>query len=70
LGPGQTITVSFKLGPEQLGFWDAEAHPARFVVEPGTFGLYIGAGLRATRELTFEVRWCHGRQGGGPRPGY
>jgi Fibronectin type III-like domain len=55
IGAGQTITVSFKLGPEQLGFWDTEASPARFVVEPGTFGLYIGASLQGTCELTFEV---------------
>jgi hypothetical protein len=34
---------------------DVEANPARFVVEPGTFGLYIGGSLRVTRELTFEV---------------
>ena len=52
---GQTITVSFRLDLEQLGFWDAEAHPARFVVEPGTFGLYIGGSLHATQELVFEV---------------
>jgi beta-glucosidase len=55
IGVGQTVTVTFGLGAEQLGFWDAEAYPARFVVEPGTFGLYIGASLRATQELTFEV---------------
>ena len=55
IGVGQTITVSFSFDIEQLGFWDTEAHPARFTVEPGTFGLYIGASLRATQELTFEV---------------
>ena len=55
VGAGQTITVSFTLGREQLGFWDVEANPARFVVEAGTFALYIGASLYATRELTFEV---------------
>ena len=55
VGVGQTITVSFRLGIEQLGVWDAETHPARFVVEPGTFGLYIGASLCATPELTFKV---------------
>jgi len=55
VGVGQTITVSFRLGMEQFGFWDVEANPVRFVVEPGTFGLYIGASLQATRELTFEV---------------
>ena len=52
---GETVTVSFELGREQLGFWDAEAVPARFVVEPGTFGLYVGGSLRDARELTFEV---------------
>jgi len=52
---GRTITVSFRLGLEQLGFWDAEAYPARLVVEPGTFGLYIGGSLHATQELVFEV---------------
>jgi len=52
---GQTITVSFKLGTEQLGFWDVDANPARFVVEPGTFALYIGSSLHATHELAFEV---------------
>lgn len=55
IGVGQTITVSFSFDMEQLGFWDTEAHPSRFTVEPGTFGLYIGASLRATQELTFEV---------------
>ena len=55
IGVGQTITVSFSFGLEQLGFWDTEAHPARFTVEPGAFGLYIGGSLRATQELTFEV---------------
>jgi hypothetical protein len=40
---------------EQLGFWDAEEHPARFVIEPGTFGLYLGSSLLAVNELTFEV---------------
>ena len=55
LGVGQTTTVSFKLGAEQLGFWDAEVNPARFVVETGTFALYIGSSLQATYELTFEV---------------
>jgi beta-glucosidase len=55
IGADQTMTVSFKLGTEQLGFWDAEANPARFAVEPGTFGLFMGGSLRATQELTFEV---------------
>ena len=52
---GETITVSFELGTEQLGFWDTEANPTRFTVEPGTFTLHIGGSLHSTQELTFEV---------------
>jgi beta-glucosidase len=55
VGAEQGTTVSFKLGSEQLGFWDVEADPARFTVEPGTFALYIGSSLHAVHELTFEV---------------
>jgi beta-glucosidase len=55
IGAGQTITVSFTLGRPELGFWDAESNPARFVVEPGTFAVYIGPSLSATRELTVEI---------------
>ena len=52
---GETITVSFEIGLEQLGFWGVEEHPARFAVEPGTFALYVGGSLHATQELTLEV---------------
>lgn len=52
---GATVTVSFTIGWEEFGFWDAEVQPAGFTVEPGTFGLYIGGSLQAARELTFEV---------------
>jgi beta-glucosidase len=55
IGAGQTITVSFTLGREELGFWDAESNPARFVVEPGTFAVYIGTSLAVCRELTVEI---------------
>jgi beta-glucosidase len=55
IGAGRTITVSFRVGVEQLGFWDADANPARFTAEPGAFGLYVGSTLHATSELTLEV---------------
>ena len=55
IGAGQTITVSFRVGLEQLGFWDADANPARFTAEPGAFALYVGSTLHATSELTLEV---------------
>jgi hypothetical protein len=49
----RSMTWDEKLAQMQVVF---KANPARFVVEPGAFGLYIGGSLRATRELTFEVR--------------
>ncbi|MFY9927995.1 MAG: glycoside hydrolase family 3 N-terminal domain-containing protein [Streptosporangiaceae bacterium] len=52
---GETVTVSFGLGAEQLGFTDTEEHPVRFTVEPGTFGLFVGGSLQTASELTFEV---------------
>jgi beta-glucosidase len=52
---GQTITVSFTLGTEQLGFWGVDEQPARFTVEPGAFAFYIGRRLNDTQELSFEV---------------
>ena len=55
IGAGQTSTVSFKLGTDQLAFWYAGEHPARFVVEPGMFAVYIGSSLRAVHELSLEV---------------
>ena len=55
IAAGQTITVSFTLGTEQLGFWDADEQPARFTVEAGTFAFYIGTSLAVSRELTVEI---------------
>jgi beta-glucosidase len=39
LAPGQTKTVTFTLGPQNLGFYDEQG---RFVVEPGPFNLWVG----------------------------
>jgi beta-glucosidase len=39
LAPGQTKTVTFALGPQNLGFYDEQGH---FVVEPGPFNLWVG----------------------------
>ena len=39
LAPGQTQTVEFTLGPEQLSFLDRDLHR---VVEPGTFKIMVG----------------------------
>ncbi|HVG92409.1 MAG TPA: glycoside hydrolase family 3 C-terminal domain-containing protein, partial [Alphaproteobacteria bacterium] len=39
LQPGQTQTVEFTLGPDELSFFDREMHR---VVEPGTFRIMVG----------------------------
>jgi len=53
LDPGETKTVEFTLGPEQLGFYDAAM---RWVVEPGRFDVYVGGSSAEGVEATFEVR--------------
>jgi beta-glucosidase len=40
LNPGQTKTVTFTLGPANLGFYTNV--PNQFVVEPGTVDVYVG----------------------------
>ena len=39
LTPGETKTVTFTLGPQNLGFYNEQG---RFVVEPGPFDLWVG----------------------------
>jgi beta-glucosidase len=53
LAPGEKKTVAFTLFPEQLAFYDAHM---RFVVEPGTFEVMVGASSRDIRlSGAFEV---------------
>ncbi|HKB29576.1 MAG TPA: fibronectin type III-like domain-contianing protein [Streptosporangiaceae bacterium] len=48
LASGQSRTVTFKLGPQNLGFYNNQG---QFGVEPGGFDVYVGdssvGGLRA-----------------------
>jgi beta-glucosidase len=39
LDPGKSKTVTFTLGPQNLGYYDNNGH---FAVEPGTFDLWVG----------------------------
>jgi beta-glucosidase len=39
LAPGQTKTVTFTLGPQNLGYYD---NNGRYVVQPGPFDLWVG----------------------------
>jgi beta-glucosidase len=51
LQPGETTTLHFSLGPDELQFWSPQAK--RWVVEPGVFDVW--AGEDATAELHAEL---------------
>lgn len=54
LAPGQKKTVSFRLQPEQLAFWNARM---QHVVEPGQFEVMVGGSSDDVRlRGAFEVR--------------
>ncbi|SIT67301.1 glycoside hydrolase family 3 N-terminal domain-containing protein [Microbacterium sp. RU33B] len=50
---GETATLSFEIGPEQLGFWLADG---RFAVEPGAFVMHVGGALERTVPVRLQVR--------------
>ena len=52
LGPGESKTIRFAIGPEDLGFHDREM---RFVVEPGRFGVIVGTSSEGGLIGTFDV---------------
>lgn len=52
LAPGETKTVTFKLGRDDVGFYD---NGGRFVVEPGTFDVFAGDSSTGGQHATFEV---------------
>jgi beta-glucosidase len=52
LAPGQTRTVSFRLGRGDVGFYDNSGH---FVVEPGTIDVYAGDSSEAGLTDSFTV---------------
>ncbi|MFD7898779.1 glycoside hydrolase family 3 N-terminal domain-containing protein [Streptomyces sp. NPDC059743] len=54
LAPGESTTVRFPLGAEDLGFWSATSEP-HFTVEPGDFDIYTGNSARADRKRTLTV---------------
>ena len=55
LAAGQSQTITFTLGPQNLGFYDNNGH---FVVEPGTFDLWVGDSSTADTgtPTTFTLR--------------
>lgn len=52
LAPGESKTVTFDLGFEDLAMYDDRMQR---VVEPGTFTVFVGGGSDRTREAAFEV---------------
>jgi beta-glucosidase len=52
LDPGETKTVEFTLGPEELSFLNRDMHR---VVEPGTFKIMAGANSKDLIETTLTV---------------
>jgi beta-glucosidase len=53
LGPGQSQTVTFTLGPANLGFYNNQG---QFVIEPGPFDLWVGDSSTGGRHATFRLR--------------
>ena len=52
LKPGETRTVSFPIGPEQLAIWDRQM---RHVVEPGTVDVLVGANVQQLEKVELAV---------------
>jgi beta-glucosidase len=52
LEPGETRTVRFELGINDLAFYDVGM---RRVAEPGTFTVFVGTSSTETREARFEL---------------
>jgi beta-glucosidase len=53
LAPGQTQTLTFPLGPDELRFWSPQAKVWR--VEPGTFDVWAGEDSTAPLHAELEV---------------
>ena len=52
LQPGQTRTVTFKIAPEMLKFYD---YDLQYVIEPGDFRVMIGSNSRDVKTAAFTV---------------
>lgn len=53
LQPGETKTVTFKLGPDQLTYWST--HAGKWVQDAATFDVWVGSDSLATLHGEFEV---------------
>jgi beta-glucosidase len=53
LQPGETKTIIFQLGPEELGYWSTNA--GKWVQDAAEFDLWVGGDSQATMQAGFEV---------------
>jgi len=53
LRPGETKTVAFQLGPDELGYWSTNANG--WIQEPAVFDIWVGADSLATLHTDFQV---------------
>jgi beta-glucosidase len=52
LEPGQSQTVSFRIGPSELAFHGPDL---RRIIEPGTFTVFVGGSSADTKQVEFTV---------------
>jgi len=53
LQPGETKTVNFELGPDQLCYWSTNA--GKWIQDAATFDIWVGSDSLATLHAEFEV---------------
>jgi beta-glucosidase len=53
LAPGETRTVTFVLGPDELRYWSADRKD--WVLEASTFDVWVGGDSTAALTATFQV---------------
>ena len=54
IAAGESRTVRFTLGPDQLRYWNAATHD--WVNDPATFDVWAGGDSTAELAATFEVK--------------
>ncbi|MCB9306696.1 MAG: beta-glucosidase BglX [Lewinellaceae bacterium] len=52
LNPAESRTVTFKLTPEELSYWNADL---KFKADPGKFKVFVGGNSRDVKEVEFEL---------------
>jgi len=53
LQPGETKTITFQLGPDELGYWSTNA--GKRVQDAAEFDLWVGSDSQATLHAGFEA---------------